>query len=143
MQGWLGGFLVILITLLVILIVRELLQRKNSNSSGFHELDNVEKRDLTLEQLSEYDGSSRNTAIYVCARGIIYDVSKASKLYGPEGVYSILAGHDASYCLGKSSLKDCDLNKPIDSLTDVEIDRLNEWKRLYDKKYPVVGKLVN
>jgi predicted heme/steroid binding protein len=56
------------------------------------------KRDFTLEELKEFTGVNEKP-IYLCARGVVYDMSQGSSFYGPGGPYAVFAGHDASKCL--------------------------------------------
>ncbi|EPY85537.1 hypothetical protein CB1_000371035 [Camelus ferus] len=42
----------------------------------------MKKRDFSLEQLRQYDGS-RNQRILLAVNGKVFDVTKGSKFYGP------------------------------------------------------------
>ncbi|KAI5937446.1 Membrane-associated progesterone receptor component 2 [Manis javanica] len=55
----------------------------------------MKKRNLSLEQLHQYDGS-RTPCILLVVNGKVFDVIKGSKFYGPAGPYEIFAGRDAS-----------------------------------------------
>lgn len=59
------------------------------------------KKDLTLSELSIYDGK-QDPRILVALKNVIYDVS-SSDFYSPGGSYSVFAGHDASVNLAKMS----------------------------------------
>jgi membrane-associated progesterone receptor component len=71
--------------------------------------DTIENRDTPLKtpytplQLSKFDGSDTSSPIYLSVKGIIYDVSRAASMYGPEGSYRNFAGKDASRALGIST----------------------------------------
>lgn len=56
------------------------------------------QRDFTLEELREYTGANEKP-IYLCAKGVVYDLSDGASFYGPGGPYAVFAGHDASRCL--------------------------------------------
>ena len=44
-----------------------------------------ETRDLTLEQLSEYDGTGHTGKIFLAVQGVIFDVSTGGQEYYGEG----------------------------------------------------------
>ena len=60
-------------------------------------------------------------------RGEVFDVSAARHFYGPGGGYEMFRGRDASRCLAKMSLEECDLDGPVDDLNFGERDQLNDW----------------
>lgn len=51
---------------------------------------------LTLSELSAYDGSDPEKPIYLAINGTIYDVSANRRTYGPGGSYHVFAGVDAA-----------------------------------------------
>ncbi|CUM66106.1 uncharacterized protein PRCAT00003761001 [Priceomyces carsonii] len=52
---------------------------------------------LTLEELSMYNGSDPNLPIYVAVNGSVFDVSSSREIYGPKGgVYAKLSGTDSA-----------------------------------------------
>ncbi|XDA71508.1 hypothetical protein R6Z07F_001860 [Ovis aries] len=65
-------------------------------------LPRMKKRDFSLEQLRQYDGS-RNPRILRAVNGKVFDVTKGSKFYGPAGPYGIFAG----YSLMIGSVQQC------------------------------------
>uniref|UniRef100_A0A4X1VEF4 Membrane-associated progesterone receptor component 1 n=2 Tax=Sus scrofa TaxID=9823 RepID=A0A4X1VEF4_PIG len=103
-----------------------------------------EKRDFSLEQLRQYDGS-RTPRILLAVNGKVFDVTKGSKFYGPAGPYGIFAGRDASrglatFCLDKDALKD-----EYDDLSDlnaVQMESVREWEMQFKEKYDYVGRLL-
>lgn len=105
----------------------------------------LRKRDLTLEELRQYNGvdNPRKTC-YVAVNGNIYDVSlDGMSHYGPEGGYKQFAGRDCSRALARMSLTDRDLdNTSLDDLTDAQKETLGKWEAKFEEKYPVVGKLI-
>lgn len=47
-------------------------------------------RDLTLDQLREYDGTGPTGKIFLAVRGVIFDVSSGGKEYYGEGRLDVL-----------------------------------------------------
>ncbi|XP_011791016.1 PREDICTED: membrane-associated progesterone receptor component 2 [Colobus angolensis palliatus] len=107
-------------------------------------LPRMKKRDFSLEQLRQYDGS-RNPRILLAVNGKVFDVTKGSKFYGPAGPYGIFAGRDASrglatFCLDKDALRD-----EYDDLSDlnaVQMESVREWEMQFKEKYDYVGRLL-
>lgn len=48
-----------------------------------------------MSELKKYNGVE-DKLIYICAKGIVYDMSSAPGFYGPDGAYGVFSGHDAS-----------------------------------------------
>lgn len=44
-------------------------------------------KDLTLEELAEYDGTDPNKPILMSLLGIIFDVTSGAEFYGKDGPY--------------------------------------------------------
>ncbi|XP_029447594.1 membrane-associated progesterone receptor component 2 [Rhinatrema bivittatum] len=107
-------------------------------------LPKMKRRDFTLEQLREYDGAD-NPRLLMAVNGKVFDVTKGSKFYGPEGPYGIFAGRDASrglatFCLDKDALRD-----EYDDLSDlnaVQMESVREWEMQIKEKYDYVGRLL-
>ncbi|XP_064006052.1 membrane-associated progesterone receptor component 2 [Pogoniulus pusillus] len=107
-------------------------------------LPRMKRRDFSLEQLREFDGA-RNPRILLAVNGKVFDVTKGSKFYGPEGPYGIFAGRDASrglatFCLDKDALRD-----EYDDLSDlnaVQMESVREWEMQFKDKYDYVGRLL-
>ncbi|XP_069711336.1 membrane-associated progesterone receptor component 2 [Phaenicophaeus curvirostris] len=107
-------------------------------------LPRMKRRDFTLEQLREFDGV-REPRILLAVNGKVFDVSKGSKFYGPDGPYGIFAGRDASrglatFCLDKDALRD-----EYDDLSDlnaVQMESVREWEMQFKEKYDYVGRLL-
>ncbi|XP_058147901.1 membrane-associated progesterone receptor component 2 isoform X1 [Dasypus novemcinctus] len=99
-------------------------------------LPRMKKRDFSLEQLRQYDGS-RTPRILLAVNGKVFDVTKGSKFYGPAGPYGIFAGRDASrglatFCLDKDALRD-----EYDDLSDlnaVQMESVREWEMQFKGK---------
>ncbi|XP_051476001.1 membrane-associated progesterone receptor component 2 [Apus apus] len=107
-------------------------------------LPRMKRRDFSLEQLREFDGA-RDPRILLAVNGKVFDVTKGSKFYGPEGPYGIFAGRDASrglatFCLDKDALRD-----EYDDLSDlnaVQMESVREWEMQFKEKYDYVGRLL-
>ncbi|NWH72310.1 PGRC2 protein, partial [Piaya cayana] len=107
-------------------------------------LPRMKRRDFTLEQLREFDGV-RDPRILLAVNGKVFDVSKGSKFYGPDGPYGIFGGRDASrglatFCLDKDALRD-----EYDDLSDlnaVQMESVREWEMQFKEKYDYVGRLL-
>ncbi|ODQ82537.1 hypothetical protein BABINDRAFT_30132 [Babjeviella inositovora NRRL Y-12698] len=102
---------------------------------------------FTPKTLFKYNGHDMQE-IYIAVKGVVYDVSAGRSFYGPSGPYANFAGHDASRGLALNSFDaECirDFDQPIDDLKDLtpeDIDSLDGWEEHFQKKYPVVGTLV-
>ncbi|KAM4808763.1 membrane-associated progesterone receptor component 2 [Rhinophrynus dorsalis] len=107
-------------------------------------LPRMKRRDFSLQQLREYDGT-QNPRILLAVNGKVFDVTLGSKFYGPDGPYGIFAGRDASrglatFCLDKVALRD-----EYDDLSDlnaVQMESVREWEMQFKEKYEYVGRLL-
>ncbi|VDO52238.1 unnamed protein product [Onchocerca flexuosa] len=73
----------------------------------------------------------------------VFDVTKGSLFYGPEGAYNTLAGHDATRALAKMDLTLVkDTPDDVSDISDMDLDTAKEWMESFIYKYPVVGKLL-
>lgn len=64
---------------------------KNNKSASTSEpkiLPKMKKRDLTLEELKEFNGSNKDGRILIAVLGKVFDVTCAQQFYGL-GIYSI------------------------------------------------------
>ncbi|KAG0242281.1 hypothetical protein BGW41_004495 [Actinomortierella wolfii] len=75
---------------------------------------------IAAQELAQYDGSDATKPIYVAIKGIVFDVSSKRETYAPGGGYHVFAGKDAS-----------------------KMETLNNWVTFFEKRYPIVGKVVN
>jgi membrane-associated progesterone receptor component len=108
---------------------------------------------FTREQLQAYDGFNESTKIegrvnlpiYIGFNGKVYDVSYGGVgFYGSkESPYHIFAGKDATRGLSKMSLKPEDANSIDKSdFGENEFKTQTEWEVKFDKKYPIVGEII-
>ncbi|XP_015265281.1 PREDICTED: membrane-associated progesterone receptor component 2 [Gekko japonicus] len=153
--GWLGGggmLLNVTLLALVVLAAYQLYRRwsKRSEAGGAAQqsqassLPRMKRGDFTLEQLREYDGS-RTPRILLAVNGKVFDVTKGSKFYGPEGPYGIFAGRDASRGLATFRLDKDALRDEYDDLSDlnaVQMESVREWEMQFKEKYDYVGRLL-
>lgn len=51
---------------------------------------------LTISELSRYDGTNKRFPIYLAINGQVFDVSASPSVYGPSGPYHGVAGKDAA-----------------------------------------------
>ncbi|KAG8453893.1 hypothetical protein GDO86_000497 [Hymenochirus boettgeri] len=145
--GWLfAGELLLNAALLVVLVYGafRLYVRWRGAGTGGATLPRMKRRDFGLQQLREFDGT-QNPRILMAVNGKVFDVTRGSKFYGPDGVYGIFAGRDASrglatFCLDKDALRD-----EYDDLSDlnaVQMESVREWEMQFKEKYEYVGRLL-
>lgn len=101
----------------------------------------VPGKNLTLEQLAQYDGSDPDKPILLSIRGTIYDVTSGQHFYGPDGVYPF-GGHETARAFAKFSTEPEDLTGNLEGCSPVELDSLRDWEAKLYWKYPIVGRLV-
>lgn len=97
---------------------------------------------ITIEDLRKYDGSDELRPVYVAIKGVVYDVTPNRSAYETGKSYHIFAGRDASRALAKSSLRIEDASDKYDDLSEQERHVLDDWEVYFQKRYSVVGKLV-
>jgi membrane-associated progesterone receptor component len=120
--------------------------KKGFSKSGIIPNSTLKPREWTLGEIALYDGiKSREILLAIDWR--IFDVTSATKLYGPGGAYDYLAGRDATRSIvllyeirmPRSKVQDFD---EYDDFTQEQRDSLNEWVDYFYSKYPEVGVLV-
>lgn len=92
-------------------------------------------------ELKRYCGRWGNP-IFIAIKGIVYDVSEAPNLYGPDSPYHIFAGRECARSLATLDLSEKVLNDRIDDLDDKQKATLNDWIAKFNAKYPIVGKVA-
>ena len=113
--------------------------QKKPASSGNKVAENTP---FTKEQLAQYRGESNGKPTYLCAKGVVFDVS-SNDMYKVGSTYHLFTGHDASRSLAKMSLDPSDLNGVVDDLTEAQLSTLDDWFKKFSEKYPRVGVLKN
>jgi len=95
-------------------------------------------------ELRRHNGINLET-IYVAADGLVFDVTSAKNLYGPDGDYAVMAGRDASRMLARGVLQMKDTIKDDDDtpLSLPQRAALKAWIKALESKYKVVACLEN
>lgn len=100
---------------------------------------------FSTEELARCDGVQLDR-IYVAIKGVVYDVSRNAKAYGPGAGYSKLAGKDASRALGKTLLDPADVDTAVSwdysSLTEKQMATLDNWDTFFRNRYNVMGTVL-
>ncbi|OJA20524.1 hypothetical protein AZE42_01593 [Rhizopogon vesiculosus] len=107
------------------------------------DLDPPKDDPFTLEHLKQFDGSDLSKPIYVSIKGIVFDVTRKSDVYGPGKSYNIFAGKDGSKGLGKSSLNLEDAVPDYSDLPENEKKVLDDWFSFFQKRYNIVGRVTD
>jgi|EP00945_MAST-04E_sp_MAST-4E-sp1_P000053 glutathione S-transferase/predicted heme/steroid binding protein len=102
----------------------------------------AEGASFTTEELLQYRGEENGKPAYLCAKGVVFDVS-ANEMYKAGNSYHLFTGHDASRSLAKMSLDPSDLNGATDDLNENQLSTLDDWFKKFTEKYPRVGVLKN
>ena len=140
----------ILIAICGVVFIFMSIQRKRKSSGPrvskdiLAELDKEHpKVTLTLNDLRSFNGVNHQK-ILISLSGAVFDVTSAPEFYGTQGGYHVYAGREAGRALGKMTLgkpqHDIDLESPWeDDLDDAQKKVLDDWVKLFRRKYPVVG----
>jgi len=128
------------------LVISKLFAKPAHEEPREPELPPMRRRDMTVEELLEYDGVRRQDGrICFAVDGKIYDVTKAKRMYGKEGPYGVFAGHDASRGLGTFNASPDAVRDTYDDISDLspsELEQMREWAAQFAEKYPIVGRLL-
>jgi len=102
----------------------------------------VRPREWTVDEVARMDGRD-GRPVFIAAKGEVFDVTRGTDFYGPDGGYNIMAGRDASRALALVSLdmKDIDNNR-LDDLTASDLMTLDEWRFKFHSKYTLMGTLA-
>ncbi|KAI5641888.1 cytochrome b5-like heme/Steroid binding domain-containing protein [Phthorimaea operculella] len=101
------------------------------------------RKDMTVSELRQYDGTQPDGRVLVAVNGWIFDVTRGRRFYGPGGPYAAFGGKDASRGLATFSVTSSD--KEYDDLSDLnsmEMESVKEWEAQFREKYDLVGKLL-
>lgn len=132
----------ICIGLLYLIIKNTAQDKKDTKSEARKVLKPLPKGDMTLAELRKYDGRNEERVLLSVNREI-YDVSKGTRFYGPDGPYASLAGRDATRALASFSVDA--VKDEWDDYSDLSVSQMNtvaEWIEQFKEKYDYVGKLV-
>ncbi|ODV95546.1 hypothetical protein PACTADRAFT_3242 [Pachysolen tannophilus NRRL Y-2460] len=98
---------------------------------------------LSVEELSLFNGSDPKLPIYIAIGGRIYDVSSSSKIYGVGNSYNKFSGKDASRVFHTGCLyKEDEYTYDLRGLDEEKAWKdIHQWQNYYDnhKKYWYVG----
>ncbi|WVQ85103.1 hypothetical protein IAT38_007267 [Cryptococcus sp. DSM 104549] len=118
-------------------------------------------RKYTAKDLAQFDGVKGGKIMLAIQRTkpggkidlaeerTVFDVTLGKQFYGPDGMYGNFAGRDASRGMAKQSFELDTLtpiDQPLDTLSDLttaEIENMRGWHEHFERKYIVVGELVN
>jgi predicted heme/steroid binding protein len=99
--------------------------------------------ELTLEQLSMFNGTDSTLPIYIAINGLVYDVTGSPTIYGPNGAYSKLAGKDAArvYVTGCLDIPEQYTYDLRGLLPDEVSNDISQWQNYFanHNKYWYVG----
>ncbi|XP_059060018.1 membrane-associated progesterone receptor component 1-like [Achroia grisella] len=101
------------------------------------------RKDLTVAELKQYDGTAPDGRVLLAVNTIIFDVTKGKRFYGPGGPYAAFAGKDATRGLATGQVASSD--KDWDDVSDLSADEVasaKEWEEQFREKYDIVGRLL-
>jgi len=81
--------------------------------------------------------------IFVSLKGTVFDVSGARQIYGKDCSFSCFAGKDISKAVGLSTIKEEEISPDYSGLNPDQMKILDQWHAMYQKKYPIVGKVTD
>ncbi|EAA06814.4 AGAP000767-PA [Anopheles gambiae str. PEST] len=102
------------------------------------------RRDFTLAELKQYDGTQPDGRVLTAVNGNVYDVTKGKAFYGPGGTYAAFGGRDASRGLATFQITSS-VSDEYDDLSDLnshEMESMREWEMQFKEKYYLVGRLL-
>ncbi|XP_045459420.1 membrane-associated progesterone receptor component 1-like [Melitaea cinxia] len=101
------------------------------------------RKDMTVAELNQYDGTKGEGRVLLAVNGIIFDVTKGKRFYGPGGPYAAFAGKDATRGLATGQVAASDKEyDDVSDLTPEEVASAKEWEEQFKEKYDIVGKLL-
>ncbi|XP_058826846.1 membrane-associated progesterone receptor component 1-like [Topomyia yanbarensis] len=102
------------------------------------------RKDFTVAELRQFDGTQPDGRVLVAVNGSVYDVTKGKRFYGPGGPYAAFGGRDASRGLATFSVTSNE-QQEYDDLSDLgpmEMESVREWEMQFKEKYILVGRLL-
>lgn len=100
------------------------------------------RKDMTVTELSQFDGTQSDGRVCLAVNGVIFDVTKGKRFYGPGGPYSAFAGRDATRGLATGNVKGELVYDDVSDLMADEVASAKEWEDQFREKYDIVGKLL-
>lgn len=102
------------------------------------------RKDLTVAELRQFDGTQADGRVLVAVNGSVYDVTKGKRFYGPGGPYAAFGGRDASRGLATFSVTSNEKEEydDLSDLTPMEMESVREWEMQFKEKYILVGRLL-
>ncbi|GAB4819871.1 hypothetical protein N2152v2_006917 [Parachlorella kessleri] len=98
--------------------------------------------DITLDELTKYDGRDPYRALLLAVRGKVYDVTEGRAFYGPGGGYHVFAGKEVARALGKMVISEAECTDKLEDLSEKELGTLKDWELKFEDKYKVVGQAL-
>lgn len=92
-------------------------------------------------ELKIFDGRDKELPIYLAYLGVVYDVTRGQRHYGPGGSYSFFSGVDATRAFVTGQFNETGLVDDIDDLSVDSYSSLKEWSDLYEKDYIRIGRV--
>lgn len=107
------------------------------------QLPPLKRRDMTYQELRQYDGRNEEGRVCVAVNGKVFDVTKGKIFYGPGGPYASFAGRDATRGLATFSVEvPSDDYDDLSDLNSMQMDSVREWEIQFQEKYHYVGRLL-
>lgn len=102
------------------------------------------RKDFTVAELRQFDGTQADGRVLVAVNGSVYDVTKGKRFYGPGGPYAAFGGRDASRGLATFSVTSNEKEEydDLSDLTPMEMESVREWEMQFKEKYLLVGRLL-
>eukprot|EP00879_Flechtneria_rotunda_P004699 GHRR01004963.1.p1 GENE.GHRR01004963.1~~GHRR01004963.1.p1 ORF type:complete len:139 (+),score=28.53 GHRR01004963.1:107-523(+) len=117
-------------------------QQGRSSSKVTSNMSASGDKQLTLQQLAEYDGRDPSKPLYISVRGNIYDVSSGRSFYGPGGPYAVFAGKECARALAFMKVTAEDCNDSLEGATEAQLKTLSDWEAKFIQKYGIAGHVV-
>ncbi|CAH1159419.1 unnamed protein product [Phaedon cochleariae] len=134
-----------LVSLVVFLVYKIIKSRGNDFAvpPPAPQLPKLKKRDFTLKELTQYDGTQEDGRVLVAVNGTVYDVTKGKRFYGPGGPYEAFGGRDASRGLATADVSaSAEEYDDLSDLSAMDMDSLRDWESQFQERYDVVGRLL-
>ncbi|ERL94417.1 membrane-associated progesterone receptor component 1 [Dendroctonus ponderosae] len=136
---------IVLLSLIAFLVYRIIKSRQDEQRTEPEEkpIPKMKKKDFTVAELKNYDGTQEDGRVLMAVNGRVYDVTKGKRFYGPGGPYAAFAGRDASRGLATFNVTaGGDQYDDLSDLSTLEMDSVREWETQFNEKYDYVGRLL-